>query len=426
MFKDFRGVSRIGVLAVVTAGTGWLFDSYVINAFTYNLAAIQKTFSLSLAAIGIITSIYLIGYTLGTVAGGTIADYFGRKRALIFSITWYVIAAVLSGLAISPWMFASFRLLTGVGAGGELPVSSTFITDTWPAKVRNRGTGLMNLGYPLGYLLMIAVSLAVVPFWGWRAVFVLAVIPAVLIVIIRLKVSESPAFVRVNEELKKNVGRPRKFTFAQVLHSRYRRQFVGQLLIWIGNGFTFWSFVTFIPLYLITVAKVPKSELAVFLIVFNLFYAVMPYLATWVSDLIGRRWAGSIAALLSMIGVWLFTLGPTTRPWLFVVGGLTYGLYAAPWTIGFTFSTEAFPAEIRGSAISLVMTIGRVVSIIAPLVVGGLAATIGFGAMMRLSGLMWIVAIVGFLVSKETLNVPLTDIVETGEVVGTGADPVVG
>jgi MFS family permease len=169
-------------LIAVSAGLGFLFDAYVVNMYSFVLPLIAVSFTLSTTAQGVIGSIMLAGYTLGTFAFGYAADRFGRKNTLGASIALYGLTTAASGLAGGAGVFAGLRFLTGLGGAGELAVGVPYTVEAWPAKRRAIGAGgvIFSL-YAVGALIALAVALLVAPAAGWRLTFILALIPAGLV-----------------------------------------------------------------------------------------------------------------------------------------------------------------------------------------------------------------------------------------------------
>ena len=151
-----------GVATSVLAGLGWLFDSFVINIYALALPFIALSFHAKPLALGFVASLFLFGYTIGTIGFGILTDYLGRKRTLSLSIAGYAVITALTALSSSIAILGAMRFLTGIGGGGELPVGATFTAEMWPAKRRGWGIALMYIGYPLGYLLAVGLTALVI------------------------------------------------------------------------------------------------------------------------------------------------------------------------------------------------------------------------------------------------------------------------
>ena len=400
-------ISRWGV--VLFSGSGWFFDGYVINAWPLAIPLVMGTLNLNIQQIGLVTSVYLVAYMLGTLGGGTMADYFGRKTMLSVSVLVYMVIDALTATAQGFASLAVFRFLTGTGTGMELPIGATFISEAVKKNERAWMMGIMNLGYPLGYLLAIIMFRLITPYWGWRGLFVAAIIPGLIVYFVRRKVMESQRFEAVLNKIKEGSVHRDRITVRTLFRGQYRGAAMAASIYWMGNAFTFWSFLAFVPLYLVRVRHLGVAAELTYLGFWQIFYAVIPLLAGWLGDSWGRRPTAILFAIMAGVGVWITTLVPS-GPILFLVGGLTYGAVAAPWIISFTHSAESFPTQIRGTAVGSTMAIGRIVGIASPILFGGFAARYGIDFALHMGTFAWILTIFGFLLSKETKGMALEEI----------------
>ena len=142
------GTTKYGWRVVLFSGAGWFFDGYVINVWPLAIPFVMTDLHLTVENIGTITTVYVTAYMLGTLFGGTFADYLGRRSVLSFSVLFYMFLDALTAVAQGFWSLAFFRFMTGTGTGMELPVGSTFITEAVNDKWRARLLALMNIGYP--------------------------------------------------------------------------------------------------------------------------------------------------------------------------------------------------------------------------------------------------------------------------------------
>jgi len=405
------GTTRYGWQVVLFSGAGWLFDGYVINVWPLAIPFVMTDLQLTVENIGTITTIYVTAYMLGTLLGGTFADYLGRRSVLSFSVLFYMFVDALTAVAQGFWSLSLFRFLTGTGTGMELPVGSTFITEAVDNKWRARLIGIMNMGYPVGYALAIGAFATIGAAWGWRGVFVASIIPGIVVFVVRLKVSESPRFQEARERLARGEVRRDPVANVTVFRKPYARDALPAVLYWIGNAFAFWAFYTFIPLYLIKVRGLSTSVELIWLATYQVWAMVFTYLGGWLSDLRGRRPVAMVSALLTLASVWAVTLVPDGAP-LYLAGALLFGFNNATWVVSFAHSTELFPTHIRGSGIGTTMACGRVVSILAPMFFGVVAARYGIATAFRYGALAWLLTVLGYLLSRETSGVALEHIEE--------------
>jgi putative MFS transporter len=183
-------------MVALAAGLGYGFDAYAVNIYGLVLPAITATLGIGSGTAGVIGSIFLIGYTLGTIGFGVAADKYGRKDTLGVSILMYGLTTSLGGIGGNVVWFTIMRFLTGIGGAGELAVGAPYTCEMFKSKYRALGTGgIMFSLYSLGYILAGVVALVLVPSWGWEAAFLVAIIPAIAVFAFRRFISESVRYV---------------------------------------------------------------------------------------------------------------------------------------------------------------------------------------------------------------------------------------
>jgi putative MFS transporter len=180
---------------LLVAFFGTLFDAADFAMFGAALPAIAKEFHLGPQQAGLLATVGLIGAFVGALFWGTISDYIGRRTAFQATIG---IFAVFTGLIAASWSLASlavFRFLANFGLGGEVPVASTLSSEFMPNKIRGRATGTMMAAFPAGLVLAAGLALAILPSYGWRTLFAIGVVPAVVLFFVRRNVPESVRYL---------------------------------------------------------------------------------------------------------------------------------------------------------------------------------------------------------------------------------------
>ena len=182
---------------VLLAGfLGWTLDAFDFFVLVMVLDAVASDFHRSRPEIALTLTASLAMRPVGALLFGMMADRFGRRLPLMLDIIFYSIVEVLSGLAPNYATFLVLRLLYGIGMGGEWGVGASLTMESVSPRWRGILSGLLQEGYALGYLLAAAVNYFVFPHWGWRPMFFIGGLPALLSLFIRAKVKESPAWAR--------------------------------------------------------------------------------------------------------------------------------------------------------------------------------------------------------------------------------------
>ncbi|MGE5725662.1 MAG: MFS transporter [Acidobacteriota bacterium] len=177
--------------AVLAAFLGWTLDAFDFFILVMVLPAVAAEFHRSIPAIALTLTATLATRPLGALIFGLLADRYGRRIPLMIDLVFYSVVEVLSGLAPTYASFLVLRLIYGVGMGGEWGVGASLAMESIPAKSRGWISGLLQEGYAAGYLLAAVVYYVVFPHWGWRPMFFIGGLPALLALFIRSRVKES-------------------------------------------------------------------------------------------------------------------------------------------------------------------------------------------------------------------------------------------
>ncbi len=193
--------------AVLAGFLGWTLDAFDFFLVVMTLTAIAKEFHRSDAAIAFTLTLTLAFRPVGAFIFGLIADRYGRRIPLMADLVFYSIVEVLSGLAPTYGSFLVLRALFGIGMGGEWGVGASLVMEKVPARLRGVFSGLLQQGYAVGYLLAALCFFLVFPRWGWRPLFFIGGLPALLALFVRYRVRESEVWQRSRETSWGGLGR---------------------------------------------------------------------------------------------------------------------------------------------------------------------------------------------------------------------------
>jgi putative MFS transporter len=395
------------LFVAVTAGLGYGFDSYAVNIYGLVLPDIKRTLHITDAEAGYIGSIFLLGYTIGTIGFGFAADRWGRKATLGASILLYGVTTALAGLTTNIAAFTGLRFLTGVGGAGELAVGAPYTAEVWPAKTRAIGVGgvIFSL-FSLGYVLAAAVALALVPHFGWQSAFIVAIIPAIVLFLVRRGIKESHRYTDVQARVVNGAAKPRLWRLPGV-----RRRLIAGWLIYTANAVGYWGMTLFLTTYIVKRFHASPIEAIRYALVFFLLQFVFVYLGTALADWVGRRPSAILAAVIEFVSTVLAATSHSLDRYL-VFGAISIATLGWLWGVGDTYISELFPTVLRGTGFGIAVGGGRVVSIAAP-------TAIGWGIMhyglqtpyLALAGL-WALTVVGYLLGPETKGKELEDLAD--------------
>jgi putative MFS transporter len=394
------------LFVAVTAGLGYGFDSYAVNIYGLVLPEIKKTLHITDAEAGYIGSIFLLGYTIGTIGFGYAADRWGRKTTLGASILLYGITTALAGLTTNIAAFTGLRLLTGVGGAGELAVGAPYTAEVWPAKTRALGVGGVIFSFfSLGYVLAAAVALALVPHFGWQSAFIVAIVPAIILFLVRRGIKESHRYTDVQAKVASGATKPQLWRLPGV-----RRRLISGWLIYTANAVGYWGVTVFLTTYIVKRFHASPIEAIRYALVFFLLQFVFVYIGTALADWIGRRPSAILAAIIEFSSTVLAATSHSLDRYL-VFGAIAIATLGWLWGVGDTYISELFPTVLRGTGFGIAVGGGRVVSIAAPTVIGWGITRYGLETpYLALAGL-WALTVFGYLLGPETKGKELEELV---------------
>ena len=389
----------------LAATLGYLFDAYAINIYGMTLAMIALEFNASLQTMGIIGSIFIAGYMLGSCVFGMLGDRFGRKKTLGVSIFAYGSVTALTGFAATPAQFAFGRFMTGVGGGGELTVGVPYVVEAWDTKRRGLGAGLMFAGYALGVVYAALVSALVLDAFGWRAMYFLAALPAIIILFVRMRLEESPAYTAMVSHLARTKQARPSFWSALKGSPQLRRNLTWGSLIYVSLACIYYAETVFVVQLMVSVHKLSNASAIVTLGLFNVSMFAFSILCGALSDRIGRKTAGLITIVVLAAALWVM-FSTSSVPLFILFGCVAFAGIGGSWAIGMVYVAELFPTEVRGSGFGWSVALGRLPSIFVPAAVAWVAGVApgGMSDAMKYSCVVLVCAFVAYLFGPETLQ----------------------
>jgi putative MFS transporter len=403
---------REAFLVALAAGLGYGFDAYAVNIYGMLGPTLAHDLDVSIKTIGLIGSIFLVGYTIGTVGFGFLADRIGRRDTLGWSIILYGITTAIGGLSTNLFIFTFLRFLTGVGGAGELAVGAPYTAEMWPKRVRALGTGgIMFSLYSAGYIFAAICALFIVPRFGWQWAFGFAIVPAVLVFVLRRIVQESVRFKRAQSEIEHHMQtdgtrHPRVNIFS--IPGAWHRIIVGWLL-YVPNACGYWGITVFLTTFMVQKFHTTPADAIFYAMMFYVVQFFLSYVGTGLSDLIGRRPAGILGALI-MIGCTVVASRTDDFTTFLIFGSLMIGMLGWLWGIGDTYLSEFFRTSLRATGFGIMVGGGRVASIAAPFLVGWGIAEFGPTIPFLATAGLWVLTIVGYLIGPETAGRELEEV----------------
>ena len=326
--------------AVIASYLGWTLDAFDFFILVFVLKDVAQEFHTGVETVTYAIFLTLAARPVGALLFGLAADRYGRRVTLMVDILLFSLLEFASGLAPSLAIFLILRLAFGVAMGGEWGVGAALTMETIPPATRGVVSGILQAGYPSGYLLASIVYFALYGLIGWRGMFMLGVLPALLVLYIRGKVEESPAFV-ARAHAKHGAG------LVKMLRSHAGRFLYVVLLM---TAFNFLSHGTqdLYPTFLQLQRHFSQHTVGLIAIVYNIGAILGGLSFGALSQRIGRRRAIVIAALLTLpvIPVWAYGFSPLT---LAVGAFLMQFAVQGAWGVVPAHLNELSPENMRGT-----------------------------------------------------------------------------
>ena len=401
--------SRESLIVLAVCILGWVFDVYEQTVMQIVTPILIKEWGITPATIGNVTTIGRWVGMIGIFVFPALADLYGRKPLLILSILGYSLFSGLTGFATGWVTLLIFTSINRIALSGELPVGMVMVSETAPTRWRGTALAVLVGGFPFGYMLCSLAASVLVPLWGWRSLYFLGVLPALVVLWIRFGVKESPRYVHVSAAMLKNGLRKRLDLWSPV--RAYPREMLVASLVYFFYLFTWIGWSAWMPQFLAVEKKLGFQTALGYLSIW-MFVAIFAYwICGWLSDQFGRRFiipifAVPAAALIALMG----SLSDPTQ--LFWTGLCANFLILGSFGTGLGYTAELFPTQIRGTAVGAAYTFGVAAGSLAPAILGWIATSHSIAAGLPLLAASFLLLAPLFLfMAPETTRHELTDFV---------------
>ena len=368
------------------SAVGYAMDGFDLLILGFMLSAISKDLNLTPGQAGSLVTWTLIGAVFGGIVFGMLSDKYGRIRVLTWTIVLFAVFTGLCAFAQGYWDLLIYRTIAGIGLGGEFGIGMALAAEAWPARHRARVSSYVALGWQLGVLGAAMLTPLLLPSIGWRGMFLVGVIPAVVAWVIRNKLHEPEVFVARSKKEQPSAMQCLKLLMKD---KATRKISLGVIVLTSVQNFGYYGIMIWMPSFLSKQMgfSLTKSSMwtAVTIIGMSLGIWVFGQLA----DRIGRKPTFLIFQVGSVISVLAYSqlTDATAMLWVGAIMGLCVngmmGGYGA-------VISEAYPTEARATAQNVLFNIGRAVGGLGPVVIGALAMAYSFQVAIALLAAIYV------------------------------------
>lgn len=401
------------------SGVGWALDAMDVGLISFVIAVLAQQWDLSKAETGWIASVGFIGMAIGATLGGLLADRLGRRQVFAITLLIYGVATGASALVGGLAMLLVLRFFVGLGLGAELPVASTYVSEFAPRRIRGRLIVILEAFWAVGWTAAALIGYFVIPASesGWRWAFALGAVPAAYAIIVRWGLPESPRWLasrgrisqadRIVSAFEADAGitggplvhkAPTSRAIADHAATRlgtlwypeFRVRTLCIWVIWFCVNFAYYGAFIWIPSILVDAGYDLVRSFG-FTLLITLAQLPGYAVAAWLIEVWGRRATLSVFLAGSAVSAVLF--GTATGVGAIIATGMALSFFnLGAWGALYAVTPEIYPTSLRGTGAGWAAGVGRIASIVAPLIVPVLLAAGGAPLLFAIFAGFFIVA----------------------------------
>jgi MFS family permease len=432
----YRTLDRRHWKALLATNLGWMFDGYETFALILTLGVALRAlldpsqYPQIPAYAGTVLAITLLGWGVGGMLGGILADYLGRKRTMILAILVYSLFTGLSAFAWNWFSFAALRFLVGIAIGSEWATGASMTAEVWPDRARGKGAGLMQCGLGIGFFIASFVWLFVSPLGpdAWRYMYLIGILPALLTLWIRRGISESSLWELANQHRQSALERKRsgaaldasdhaltRFTLVDLFaEPEVRRRTIFAFLMSLTTTLAWWGISTWVPPYVGSVAAkagLPAQQWASYAGMAYNFGAILGYAGFgFIADRYGRKPVTALFFAMALVLTPVLFLWVQDPALLLVVAAINAFFSLGQYTWMPVWLPELFPTHMRATGMAFAFNMPRFIAFLGPLLAGTLIVHFGgYGPAACIVALIYILGLCAVPFLPETAGKPLPE-----------------
>ncbi|MFO1117236.1 MAG: MFS transporter [Beijerinckiaceae bacterium] len=374
--------------ALLASAVGYAMDGFDLLILGFMLGDIGKELKLTPAESGSLVTMTLVGAVVGGILFGMLSDRFGRIRVLTWTILIFAVFTGLCAFAQGYWDLLFYRTIAGLGLGGEFGIGMALVAEAWPASQRARASSYVGLGWQAGVLLAGLATVFLKPVIGWRGMFLLGLIPAVVSFFIRRTVGEPEGYIEKIRASKSALP-----IGLLVKDAETTRISLGMFILCSVQNFGYYGIMIWMPNYLANQFKFGLTKSVTWTLVTVVGMAFGIWLFGQLADRFGRKPIFTAYMLGAIVSVLAYS--QLTSESALLVGGAIMGIFVNGMLGGYgALMSELYPTEARATAQNVLFNLGRGVGGFGPVVMLTLASTYSFSAAIAILAIIYAIDLV--------------------------------
>lgn len=440
--------THLGLLLAI--GAGWMFDSLEVNLVGNVINPLSEHFHATTTQSSEIYWVWLIGILLGALAGGQLADRYGRRRLFVTTLLWYCVFTLLTAASPTLQVLYAFRFLTGLGVGAEYAIINAAIAEFMPVKVRGTAAAAVMNFWPVGAIISGFVAyidlntLALPSSVSWRYGFAIGGIIALTVLFFRRRLPESPRWLAAQgrmsealaivERLERASGTPAPAEPGGAGHAdqpglpgyraaigelicRYPARLALGCMLDLSEAFGYYGILALLSVVVLTRVHYTDAEIPFFFILGNVGALIGGIAMTIGFDRLGRRWTvgGYYTLAGASVGLLSAATSSGSKTWVLLAFMICSAFATAAWTAAYPTFTELFPTRLRAAGVGTSVAVGRIGAAYGTLYLPSLAVRVGPAASYMIIVAFWALGVIAMLVwtlrgGVEGAGKPLTEV----------------
>ncbi|OOF81387.1 MFS transporter [Rodentibacter caecimuris] len=389
-------VNQYGWKALIGSAVGYAMDGFDLLILGFMLSAISADLSLTPAQSGSLVTWTLIGAVFGGIVFGALSDKYGRVRVLTWTIVLFAVFTGLCALAQGYWDLLIYRTIAGIGLGGEFGIGMALAIEAWPARHRARAASYVALGWQVGVLGAALLTPILLPYIGWRGMFILGIFPAFVAWYLRVRLHEPEIFTQKQTALSAQKTSKLESFKLLVKDKATAKVSLGVVVLTSVQNFGYYGIMIWMPNFL-------AKQLGFSLTKSGIWTAVTVcgmMLGIWVFGRLADKLGRKPSFLLFQFGavVSIIAYSQLTDPTVMLIAGAFLGMFVNGMMGGYgALMAEAYPTEARATAQNVLFNLGRAVGGFGPVVVGAIVSAYSFSLAIAFLAIIYLIDMIATL-----------------------------